>query len=262
MTALSPLRKRSLKGAVYTRTPGIEETLRELITLPQDEIMERCAVEDAADPKHIPSECLMYIVRANRENTPGIYFEAIYNALLRRVMEQLPPEDITDLTDSEIRYETLGNFAELLVADRMSYDEGLDYYEIRFKESVANLRKNAARKPHRIKNRCRTLDPNPDDLESGEFSAKIEKAAGSLDAENYEKYFATHDRASLDEAIITLPELQIAILEMLKNDMPIDSKDPNVFTISKALGKAEKTIRLQRDQAMKKLTEILRKGDV
>jgi len=261
MTAPSPLRKRSLKGDLYVRSPEIGDKLRELITLPQGDIMVRCAVEDG-DPKYIPSECLMYFVRANRENTPGIYFETIYGALLRRVMEQLPPEDDNDITNSEIRYESLGSFAETLAADRMSYDEGLDYYEIRFKESVANLRKNAARKPNRNKNRNRTLDPNPEDAEGGEFSPKIEKAAGSLDAENFEKYFGSHDRASLDKAISTLPELQIAILEMLKNDMPIDSKNPNVFTISKALGKAEKTIRLQRDQAMKKLIKILRKGEV
>ena len=49
---------------------------------------------------------------------------------------------------------------------------------------------------------------------------------------------------------------------MLKNEIPIDSADPEVFTISKALGKAEKTIRLQRNQALKKLSEILKKGEI
>ena len=66
----------------------------------------------------------------------------------------------------------------------------------------------------------------------------------------------------LAEAISTLPEQQIAIIEMLKNEIPIDSEDPEVFTISKALGKAEKTIRLQRDQALKKLADILGKEEV
>jgi hypothetical protein len=112
------------------------------------------------------------------------------------------------------------------------------------------------------KNRSAPLEPNPDDTESGEFSPHIEKAAGAFDSENFNKYFGSHDRARLAEAISTLPELQIAILEMWKNEIPIDSQDPEVFTISKALGKAEKTIRLHRDQALKKLTEILRKGEV
>jgi hypothetical protein len=261
MTAPSPLRKRSLKGELYTRFSGIEERLGELIALPQNEIIARCATEDEASPKYIPSECLMYLVRANRDNTPGIYFETIYTLLLQRVMEQLPPEHDSNFTNSEIRSEALGGLAELLAGDRLAYDDRLDYYEIRFKDAVATLRQAAARKPQRIENRSAPLEANPDDPDGGEFSHKIEKAGGSLDEENFNKYFGNYDRARLAEAISTLPELQIAILEMLNNDIPIDSQDPEVFTISKALGKAEKTIRLHRSQAMMKLTQILRKEE-
>jgi len=262
MTAPSPLRKRRLEGELYARRPGIEAKLGELIGLPHSEITARCAVEGATDPRYIPSECLLYLVRANRENTPGVYFDTIYTALLCRVMEQLPPADESNLTSSEIRSEALGTFAELLAGDRLNYEEGLDYYEINFRESVANLRKNVTRKPTRLQNRHSPLAPNPNDPDSGEFSHQIEQAGGSLDSENFEKYFGNHDRARLAEAISTLPELQIAILEMWKHEIPIDSQDPTVFTISKALGKAEKTIRLQRDQALQTLAHILRKGEV
>jgi len=124
---------------------------------------------------------------------------------------------------------------------------------------VAKLRKNAARKPDRLKNRSRPLEPHSDDPDGGDFSPEIEKAGGCMD---FDKYFGSYDRARLAEAISTLPEHQIAILEMLKNEIPIDSEDPEVFTISKALGKAEKTIRLQRNQALKKLSEILTKGEI
>lgn len=259
MTALSPLRQRKPEGELYVRRPAIEVVLGELIALPHGELMNRCAVEDKANPKYLPSECLMYLVRVNRDNAPGIYFETIYKALLRRVMEQLPPEDDSNLTNSEIRSETLGTIAELLAEDRMNYKEGLDYYEICFRDAVAKLRNYVARKPNRIKNRCRPLEPNFDDSDSGEFSQEIEEAAGCMD---FGKYFESHDRASLEEAISALPEDQIAILEMLKNEIPIDSKDPEILTISKVLGKAEKTIRLHRDQALKKLAQILRKEEV
>jgi hypothetical protein len=255
----SPLRKRSLEGELYARKPGIEAKLGEIIRLPHNEIMARCAAEGTTDPNYIPSECLMYLVRANRDNAPGIYFETIYKALLQRVTKQLPPEEDSNLTNSEIRSETLGAFAELLAGDRMNYHEGLDYYEICFKDAVANLRNNVARKPNRLKNRSRPLEANSNDPDSGEYSPEIEKAGGCMD---FEKYFGSHDRARLAEAISTLPEHQIAILEMWKNEIPIDSQDPELFTMSKALGKAEKTIRLQRDQALKKLATILRKGEV
>jgi hypothetical protein len=259
MTAPSPLRKRKLEGELYTRRGGIEEKLEELIALPQAEIMARCAAEDEADPRYIPSECLMYLVRANRDNAPGIYFETIYKALLQRVMQQLPPEDDSNATSSEIRSESLGTFAELLAGDRMNYEEGLDYHEICFKDAVANVRNNAARKPGRLKKHSRPLEANPADPDCGEYSLEIEKAGGSMD---FAKYFENHDRARLAEAISTLPEHQIAIIEMWKKEIPIDSEDPEVFTMSKALGKAEKTIRLHRDQAFKKLATILGKGEL
>jgi hypothetical protein len=47
---------------------------------------------------------------------------------------------------------------------------------------------------------------------------------------------------------------------MLRKGMLIDSQDPNAETISKALGKSEKTIRLNRDKAMLALKHKL-KGD-
>jgi len=261
MITPSPLKKRKPEGDLYTRPDDIERKLRELVGLSTDEIITRCGVESSAEDKYIPSECLMYLVRANRESTPGVYFETIYKTLLARVMEQLPSADNTNLKSSEIRVETLGDFAELLAADRLNYDERLDYYEVRFKDSVAKLRLNAAREPIRLDFRQRPLDANPEDPDGGELAHHIEKAGGSMDLGNFQKYFGSHDRTKLDEAISTLPEHQIAILEMLKNEIPIDSQDPEVWTISKALGRAEKTIRLQRDQAVKKLTEILRKGE-
>lgn len=262
MRVPAPLRKKKPDGELYARLPQIEAKLCELIALTHNEIMTRCSVEDEADSTYIPSECLMYLVRENRDNTPGVYFEAIYKALLERVAQQLPSAEVTHVTDSEIRQETLGDFALLLAGDRLNYDERLDYYEIRFKSAIATLRSNAAREPIRIKHQSAVLEAHPDDPDGGEFSKEIEEAAGCMGADKFEKYFGNHDRAKLEEAISTLPQEQIAIIEMLRNDIPIDSQDPDVLTISKALGKAEKTIRLHRNQAIKKLTEILRKGDL
>jgi hypothetical protein len=261
MTAPSPLRKMS-KGVLYTRPPEIEVKLSELAILPQREIMARCAHDDENKALFIPSECLVYLVRANRNSSPGVYFEVIYKALLARVIQQLPPEDDTDITNSEIRSECLGAFAELLAGDRINYDNRLDYYEIRFQDAVATLRSSLARKQNRLKNRNQSLVSNPEEPESGELSLQVETAAGAFDPKNFDKYFGSHDRAALDAAISNLPELQIAILEMFKNGIPIYSKDPDVFTISKALDKSEKTIRLHRDQALNQLTAQLTKGEV
>ncbi|MOA70137.1 hypothetical protein D3C78_1987900 [compost metagenome] len=48
---------------------------------------------------------------------------------------------------------------------------------------------------------------------------------------------------------------------MLRQEIPIDSKDPSVVTISKALDKSEKTIRTHRDKAFAALRlRLERKG--
>ena len=68
-------------------------------------------------------------------------------------------------------------------------------------------------------------------------------------------------RTVLDEAMEELPTTQKRILEMLRNNVLIDSQDPTVPTISKALGKSEKTIRNQRDKAIAAIKAFVNKGE-
>lgn len=48
---------------------------------------------------------------------------------------------------------------------------------------------------------------------------------------------------------------------MIQQGIPIDSKDPNVVTIAKTLGKSEKTIRTYRDKAYATLRAALTVGE-
>ena len=77
--------------------------------------------------------------------------------------------------------------------------------------------------------------------------------ADELDKKDY--------RLLLDDAIDSLPEFQRRIVEMWRQEIPIESKDPSVVTISKVLGKTEKTIRTHRDKAFASLRlRLERKG--
>ena len=130
---ITPLRKRNGEAELYTRRPNIEANLTELLALSRDEILARCAVHDREDSAYLPSECLLYLIRANRTNSPDVYFETVYKALAERVMSALPLVDNTDFTESTIREESFGRFLELLAKDRVEYVESLDFFEIRFK---------------------------------------------------------------------------------------------------------------------------------
>jgi len=47
---------------------------------------------------------------------------------------------------------------------------------------------------------------------------------------------------------------------MLRQGIPIDSKEPDVMTIAKALGRSEKTVRTYRDKAFAALRATLADG--
>jgi DNA-binding CsgD family transcriptional regulator len=55
--------------------------------------------------------------------------------------------------------------------------------------------------------------------------------------------------------------LQQRIIEMLRQGVQIDSNDPGTVTISKSLGKSEKTIRNHRDMAFSRIRMLITRGE-
>ena len=99
--------------------------------------------------------------------------------------------------------------------------------------------------------------------EDGEVTAQVESAVGSYDPFGSDEFDKKDYRLLLDDAIDRLPELQRRIVVMWRQDIPIESNDPSVESISKVLGKSEKTIRTHRDKAFASLKRCLeRKGKV
>lgn len=93
------------------------------------------------------------------------------------------------------------------------------------------------------------------------MTEEVERAAGSFDPFCQSEIDDPDYRPQLDAAIDTLPLEQMRIIEMLRKGIPIDSKDADAVTISKVLGKSEKTIRTHRDKAFAVLRAIMSGGD-
>ena len=93
------------------------------------------------------------------------------------------------------------------------------------------------------------------------ISAEVEQAVGHYDPFDSDELDKKNYRRRLDAAIDTLPIMQRRIVEMLLKEIPIDSSDPDTLTISKVLGKAEKTIRNQRDRAFVSLRRHLERKE-
>src|ERR1051325_10121667 len=79
---VTPLRKRTLDGALYKRSAGNEALLKKLELLSRAELVARCQITDRGDPCYVPGECLMYFVRSTRQDNSDQHFERLYKILL------------------------------------------------------------------------------------------------------------------------------------------------------------------------------------
>lgn len=256
-----PLTKRTEDGSLYRRPAEIEAALERVLALGRDEVLAAVAVQDRKHPEYIPSECLLHLVRKAASDNNERHFERLYVALMRRVDRALPRaeyrkgDDVgVDSTRNQIRTQVRDRFEELLVRDRQGGDDRLDLYEARFNFSLARLRATAREKAWREAARQAQLEGEGDD---GELSLEVETAAGSLALPNREKWDDPLYRPRLDAAIRSLPIEQSRIIAMLRIGIPIDSKDPNVVTISKLLNCVEKTVRNRAKKAIASLQRAL-----
>jgi hypothetical protein len=260
---ITPLTKKTLEGQLYKRDPKIEALLVELAALPREQLLERARITRRSDLGYVPSECLVYFVRASRHDNSEVWFEQLYKVLTERVLRCLPRPESADgetesLTRGIIRDRIFGRFVELLAADRSDTTDKLDYFEVRFDGALASLRRDAQAQAWRDENRSTTIEL---DEETGEPSPEVERAVGHLDPFASREIEDADYRSRLDAAIGALPPEQIRIIDMLRQGFLIESKDPEVMTISRALGRSEKTIRTHRDKAYAALREALRDGD-
>ncbi|WP_199746049.1 hypothetical protein [Corallococcus sp. AB030] len=258
----TPLRKKS-NGNTYTRTPHIQTKLVELESLPRDELVVRARVANQEDPFYVPSECLLYFVRAGRDGALDASHRQLYRILLERIMRCLPKRDRVGSRDisfiaTNIREQVLSEFSELLAIDRVAYTEKLDFYEVRFDSALRNLRLDAQKQAWREEQRSTVLEV---DEETGEFDIEIECATGSFDPFSDMENASAMYRSLLDAAIDALPTNQRRVIEMIRLGFLIDSKQAGAVTISNTLEKSEKTIRNYRDRAMISLRSALSKGD-
>jgi hypothetical protein len=169
---VTPLRKRRLSGELYERDPTVEALITELAALPRGELIARAAITKRADPGYVPSECLVYFIRASRRDNGEAWFERLYRVLTERVLRSLPRAESSDgktesLPRGVVRDKVFGRFVELLSADRAAYLDKVDYFEVRFDGALASLRRDAQGQAWRDENRSQPLEY---DEESGEVS--------------------------------------------------------------------------------------------
>lgn len=254
-----PLTKRKQDGTLYERFDTIEAMLVQLAELSRDDLLARAAIRKRTDPGYIPSECLLYFVRASRHDNSDAWFERLYKILQERVLRTLPRTDRgggpVALTSERIRNAVFDRFVELLASDRRQADDKLDFYEVRFDMALKRLRLDAQHKAWAEENRSCSSAPDDAILTA---SDQDETDSYAIDEDIFSDPFF---RKRVYAAIDTLPPEQSRTMHLLLLGWPIDSSDPEVMTIAKALGCTERSVRNYRDRALKTLTALFNKED-
>lgn len=253
-----PLRKHKLDGTPYFRRDKVEAEIQALAGVSAVDLERRADLLQASDPGFISPEALLYFAR---NAAAGDHRDKLTEKLLLRVVRRVPSVAnaggaTVSLTKMNIREDVRDHFVDLLLSDRRQYDDRLDYYEVNFNGAVAADRRDVNNRHWTQENRTAEVE-----TEGGEVSAEVESAVGDYDPFNANELDKKVYRLLLDEAIDSLPEFQRRIVVMWRQDIPIESNDPSVESISKVLGKSEKTIRTHRDKAFASLKlRLERKG--
>lgn len=254
-----PLTKRKQDGTLYMRPDNIEALLVQLTELSRDDLLARAAIRKRSDPLYIPTECLLYFVRASRRDNSDAWFERLYKVLQERVLRTLPRTDGGDgpvaLTSERIRNEVFDRFVELLASDRRQADDKLDFYEVRFDMALKRLRLDAQEKAWNEANRSHSSDPE-------------EEARAALDYGEADSYAIDDDifydpvfRDRVYAAIDTLPPEQSRTMHLLLLGWPTHSSDPEVMTIARSLRCTDRSVRNYRDRALKTLSALFKQED-
>jgi len=258
---ISPLRKRTREGKLYVRFPDIEAQLVELDQLSSEELIARCRIPER-EAGSVHTECVLTFVRREWAAQNQSLYEPLLKVLLERLRRRLPRAvskggKTESMARSDAAEQIQDTFVSMLIGEVNGYDERLDFYEISFSQSLAALSHTAKIRAHRSASRQEELY----DEEEGEIRIDVEEAAGTFDPFDPDLLQQETYRIRLPGAMEQLKPLEKRIVEMWRNDIPIDSKDPNVITMRGMTGRSEKGIRLIRDRAFAKLRDLLTRGE-
>jgi DNA-directed RNA polymerase specialized sigma24 family protein len=255
-----PLNKTTKNGRPYNRRPQVEKLLKELEVLVPDQLVKRLTCAQQA----VPSEVLVYYLRHTELALAAKHLEPIFTVFYSRLEAALrktcPDGRIAHA--AFIRDEITGRVLEMIATDRNTPIDQMYYWEINFNHALANLRKDVLRElgPARKTDPLINAEPlTQNDSDGDEIRPEVDIAAADFFNSSPsildDQYFRMH----LMDAISNLPEDERRAVGLLLQGMQIDSQNPEVMTIAKALECTEKTVRNRLQRAYKTLRVVLQK---
>ncbi len=253
---IEPLRKEKKDGTLYKRPPEIRELIAETIDWPFDQLIETAKITNRSSPNYIPSDVLVFHLRATKNDNSDRRFMALYNLVMERVKAACPRpnrhaggKDYENAKLAEIRDLITEHIADLIFMDRHEYSERLDFLECRFDRAIRFVRIDKFKKVSLKEDPKAPIEYDS----SGEVPIDVEEALALYKATDGNNEENLTYRINLRQAIDALPDKERKVIDLLMADIPIESTDPEAPSISKILDCVEKTVRNRRDSGYRKI---------
>jgi RNA polymerase sigma factor (sigma-70 family) len=239
---IRPLTRRTVKGELLRRRPEVEDQIREILNLDEEEILRRAEACDPSSSEYLKPECLVYLIRTNRAKETRNLAEQVAGALSRRCVKTLPNliRGFSDLVIQDITDEIV---AELILRIFDPSDRG-DYLEVSFEQVIKSIRIDVCRKYRAMR--------------SGQ--AALDESQAALD----ESIYAPDERLDVTKAMLvksalaslTDGELLIVFLRHFCG-LSINGKEQQ-STIVEITKLSERTVRNRLGSAEEKLRKAIR----
>lgn len=258
-----PLKKTTKGGESYRRRAEIEQILNELDGLPPDQLVDCLMCTQQA----VPFEVYIYYLRHSEIGLAAKHLQPIFITFYSRLEAALRKTVSEAWLDHAlvIREEIAERVVEMIAKDRDSQEDNMYYWETNFNHALANLRKDVLKKLGPARETDPLINSEPLTHESGDghdIRPEVDIAASDFINPNPSKLDDAAFRLRLTDAINGLPDNERRAIGLLLQEMQIESQDPKVMTIEKALGCTDRTVRNRLQRANQNLRVVLQAEDI
>jgi hypothetical protein len=139
--AIRPLIKKDQKGVLYARPPSVEAKIGAVLHCNDwAALAQRARITDPKAPEHLPSECMVHLIRdairRGDQRTATLLMPPLLVRCEANLLKTVPDSAMRDA--EAVREEILSNFQMLFTDD--AAEDALDYYECRFNRAFKALR--------------------------------------------------------------------------------------------------------------------------
>lgn len=242
-----PLTHRNKKGELYLRTDEVEEQISVALSLERKELLERTEHLDHTSADYLGPECLVFLIRHFAHVLDEELVEALSRGLLKRCSLRIK-KALSSLDDVEVREEAKSWVKAQLFGKILDLkSDGGDFFQVRFWVGLDALTFKALTRAYNAEKRANTMlrlsQLAGEDADEADDDAPVSqgRSEAALDPRQWPDRTALLKDAERALAAMNPKHAEVFKMKYLY-DIPIEDKNPEVYTISRHFGKSPRTI--------------------